>query len=572
VSSRPTLALLAGCTLWVLPAFSPAQPTAPALGGESIPRVLELLAEDFAAHDAGVVSSVPPSARAEAAAAYAEGIQHLKNRDWTRALARFRQSATADPAQPLAPIHAALCLALTGQPDPARALLAEALQRQPRSPELLAASAALHSLASEWKSAASQAESSRARQPHLLANYHVLAQAALSQKQPARIRQLFTLSLQSTPPAPAPIHYTRLAALWAGLLPLDGKTTPSQALREVQPFLAKAEALDPGNIALQSQSGMVAFAAGDFALAATRLEEVHRARPHLAEVREKLALAYIQTARPAQAIPLVEAIIHDAPHRHGLHLALGELHGKTGQWDRAADAYAAYHQLGAPNAQTLFALAESQLNARRLDDALATIRGAQIKHPSVPAFAYLRALVLHLQERHGDALTAFVEAEALATPNYTAMLDRDFYFRKGLAAEYAKDDAAMEAAFKRCLALQPDDHETMNHLGYTWAERGVRLDEALKLIQRAVELDPDNGAYLDSLAWVYYQKGDAKRALPWILKAAAQLPDDPVILEHLGDIHAKAGQPDKARAAWTRALEKNPARADEIRQKLNPRT
>jgi tetratricopeptide (TPR) repeat protein len=108
----------------------------------------------------------------------------------------------------------------------------------------------------------------------------------------------------------------------------------------------------------------------------------------------------------------------------------------------------------------------------------------------------------------------------------------------------------------------------MNHLGYTWAERGQRLDEALKLIKRAVELDPENGAYLDSLGWVYYQMGDAKRALPWMLKAAAKLPDDPVILEHLGDVYAKLGLVPQALDAWTRALTKSSAPSESLRQKI----
>lgn len=533
-----------------------------------MPRVLEILAEDLTGHAPGTVSSAPRSARARAAASFATGLHHFQHRDWARALPRLQEAADADPAFTPAPIHAALCLILLDRAADARRLLDDALQRQPRSPELLSASAALFSLRGDWKSAALQAEASRTRLPHFLANLHILAGAAIAQNQPARIRDLFRSSQQSAPPTPSPLFHTRQAALWAGLLPLDGKTTAAQALREVQPFLAQAEALDPGNLLLQGQSGTVAFAAGDFALAATRLEAVHRARPHLPEIREKLALAYIQTGRPADAIPLVEAMLHDAPHRHGLHLALGELHGKAGHWDRAADAYTAYHQLGTPTVTSLFALAESQLNARRLDAALATIRDAQRAHPAVPAFSYLRALTLLLQEQPAAALAAFSEAETLATPNHTAMLDRDFYFRKGLAAEQAQDDAAMEAAFKRCLALRPEDHETMNHLGYTWAERGQRLDEALKLISRAVELDPENGAYLDSLGWTYYQKGDAKRALPWMLKAAAKLPDDPVILEHLGDVHAKLGQNAQALDAWTRALAKSTAPAESLRQKI----
>src|SRR5207247_1682915 len=83
----------------------------------------------------------------------------------------------------------------------------------------------------------------------------------------------------------------------------------------------------------------------------------------------------------------------------------------------------------------------------------------------------------------------------------------------------------------------------LNYLGYTYAEMGVRLDEAEKLIRRALEIEPDDGFYVDSLGWVYYQRGDYRRAVEHLERAVELAGDDPTVAEHLGDAYSRAGHP-----------------------------
>jgi tetratricopeptide (TPR) repeat protein len=87
-----------------------------------------------------------------------------------------------------------------------------------------------------------------------------------------------------------------------------------------------------------------------------------------------------------------------------------------------------------------------------------------------------------------------------------------------------------------------------------YAERGINLDEALTLIQKALELDPDNGYFIDSLGWVYYQQGRYADALRELERAAERAKDDPEIFDHLGDAYLKNGKVEEAIAAWERAL------------------
>ena len=112
----------------------------------------------------------------------------------------------------------------------------------------------------------------------------------------------------------------------------------------------------------------------------------------------------------------------------------------------------------------------------------------------------------------------------------------------------------------------PDNPSVNNALGWFYAQRGLNLDKALGLIQKALEKHPRNPYYLDSLGWVYFKQGCKKKALKQLLKAAA-LGQDSAILDHLGDVYMALGQPEKAGTQWKRSLELDPD-ASGVRRKL----
>jgi Flp pilus assembly protein TadD len=105
------------------------------------------------------------------------------------------------------------------------------------------------------------------------------------------------------------------------------------------------------------------------------------------------------------------------------------------------------------------------------------------------------------------------------------------------------------------LAVKVDHAEALNYLGYAYAERGERLDEAQALLERALRVEPENGYYLDSLGWVYFKKGDLERAVKTLERAAALVGPEATILEHLGDTYRAAHRSGDAAAAYRRALE-----------------
>ena len=125
-----------------------------------------------------------------------------------------------------------------------------------------------------------------------------------------------------------------------------------------------------------------------------------------------------------------------------------------------------------------------------------------------------------------------------------------------------------EPMLRRVLKLQPDHATALNFLGYSFADEGIRLEEALEMIQRAVELDPWNGAFLDSLGWVYFQMGRYDEARAPLESAAREFPADAVILEHLGDLYRELGESDLARSAWSQALDQDPEDPSKLEAKI----
>jgi Tfp pilus assembly protein PilF len=109
--------------------------------------------------------------------------------------------------------------------------------------------------------------------------------------------------------------------------------------------------------------------------------------------------------------------------------------------------------------------------------------------------------------------------------------------------------------------VNPANAAVLNYYGYMLADRGVRLEEATALIQRAVTADPNNGAYLDSLGWAYFKQNKLAEAEEYLRKATDRSRHDPTILGHLADVYMKLGQTDRAAelmerslAEWQRAL------------------
>ena len=126
---------------------------------------------------------------------------------------------------------------------------------------------------------------------------------------------------------------------------------------------------------------------------------------------------------------------------------------------------------------------------------------------------------------------------------------------------------------KKALELSPEQPHVLNYLGYSWIDQGLHLDDGMKMLKRATELRPDDGAITDSVGWAFYRLGQFDKAVEWLERASEQKGDDATIVEHLGDAYWHVGRQREARFQWERALNQKPDkdRLPVIKDKLSQR-
>lgn len=129
---------------------------------------------------------------------------------------------------------------------------------------------------------------------------------------------------------------------------------------------------------------------------------------------------------------------------------------------------------------------------------------------------------------------------------------------------YEKSDSL----FNEALRLDPDNALVNNNYGYSLSERGIRLNEAMEMAQKALKQDPENGAYLDTMGWIYYKIGEYEKALEYIYKAYSIRQESAILADHLGDVYIKLEMKEEARKAWEEALKLDKNNQDII-HKLN---
>jgi tetratricopeptide (TPR) repeat protein len=262
------------------------------------------------------------------------------------------------------------------------------------------------------------------------------------------------------------------------------------------------------------------------------------------------------------------------------HLGFAEL--QAGRPDAAIEAFDTAGRVSAGTARFDAAIAQAHLLARRFDRAADVARAARQRSPDDLRLVQLEARALARGGRsdravvvmrdalaaHGDNVQAHLTlAEVLQDAKRTAEADNVLAaaaekfpsdltvpFQRGALLEQRRDYAAAEAAFRQVLERDPLHAAALNYLGYMLADRGQRLDEAVALVERALAIDPGNGAYLDSLGWAYFRQEKYDKAEPLLRQAAEQSPGNSVIQDHLGDVLWASGKRREAVEAWRRAL------------------
>ncbi len=176
----------------------------------------------------------------------------------------------------------------------------------------------------------------------------------------------------------------------------------------------------------------------------------------------------------------------------------------------------------------------------------------------------VRAAGVYQSLEHYEAAIPILEMALAEEPESTQVM-----FWLGASYERSDRHEAAEEMLQAVLELEPDFAPALNYLGYMWAEKGQKLGQALDLVQQAVKLEPDNGAYIDSLGWTHFQLGNYKEAQDFLERAAHLVGDDAIVFEHLGDLYVAQGKLEAARDVYQRALDLEAENASQVRQKLD---
>ncbi|HIJ65526.1 MAG TPA: tetratricopeptide repeat protein [Candidatus Hydrogenedentes bacterium] len=364
-------------------------------------------------------------------------------------------------------------------------------------------------------------------------------------------------------------------------------------------LLLRALELDPTHYHVRYQLGLVYFNTGEDVQAAEQFEryleraatdervdrEEVEVKEVLAAVKETLAAAYARAGDYAKATRLLEEIVNEGPAQAHHRIELAYLLLLTERYDdvpaalRADEAPVfgaflralALKRQGKAYRDALDALqqAEQDFNTEceRCLDTLLYLYGEgqagtvlldavselQDEGAHVKILSFIRGFTLMRMERFEEATRAFHEILDAFGPDGSA-----HYW---LAYCYEAMDRERDTIkhLKACLAIDADDPDVLNFLGYYYADKNTNLDEAEELIKKALEFEPDSGPYLDSLGWVYYRKGDADMAIEFIRKAILNMRDDDAILrDHLGDAYLLKDDIEKALEQWRRARRLDP--------------
>jgi tetratricopeptide (TPR) repeat protein len=358
----------------------------------------------------------------------------------------------------------------------------------------------------------------------------------------------------------------------------------------------------PENRPIRRLLASVLFEKGDVAGGEKILQDLVKTDPEDEPARRALAGELLRERRFSQARPLLEESLRRA--------GTDPKNASDRQWAEVELAYLLYLQKDYAGARKVLepaALSGSVVNpratrillliARDTEDFAYGLARARTAAAVDKDSAEWIAAVAEFQFRSGDRkaatealdrLAASPEAErALAAADVYARLKEhaasvrvardvvrrfpessEALFRLGSSLERAGTLAEAEKVFGKLLEMRPNDSAAQNYLGYMWADRGENLEKAHVLLEKAVGREPRNGAYLDSLGWVYFRLGKLDAAQINLLEAHRREPDDPTIEEHLGDLSERQGNVARAVTHWERALTLKPEEPDKVRKKL----
>ncbi|MFM8469759.1 MAG: tetratricopeptide repeat protein [Limisphaerales bacterium] len=344
---------------------------------------------------------------------------------------------------------------------------------------------------------------------------------------------------------------------------------------KVMATIEAATKLDPKGQNLIFRLAELFSFAGEYKRAAELYVKLLERFPNQAILRNRIVELYLRANDIKAAQAQLDALVREQPTNPLAHYFLGAIAAEQRNWEKAIEYYSKTIQLneGAPQdfEPVYYDLAGVHITNDDPEEALKVLEKARKKFKNTFLLEFYSALAHSRAKDYAASIKHFTAAELLAKRDEPERLTPLFFFQVGTAYERHKDFKQAENYFRQTLKLAPDFAEALNYLGYMWAERGENLTEAKEMIAKAVKQEPENAAFLDSMAWVLFKLNQPKEALEYQLKALKhQKEPDATLHDHLGDIYLALKEPQKARDQWEQALTIEPSEAIQKKLKAAP--
>jgi tetratricopeptide (TPR) repeat protein len=497
--------------------------------------------------------------KADAQASYMEGLLLEEEGDYEEALAAYTRSLQLDPGgNPQLAVRIAHDYAKRGDIANGIDVLKDLAKARPNEPVAYLNLAYFYlKQLKKPELAVKYAEQAVRVDPKNFTGYQTLFEVYLALKQKNEAESV--LNKAEKLDSKDPNFWLSLVDLSVQLYANDRGNFPSSKVAAVDPLLKNAASF-AGN-----DGNVCAKIADDYVL----IDQVASAIPYYlqalelnrdnADVRYKLAQSFLKTGQRDQAIRSLEDMLKANPLKFEIYEFLARLYEEAGNKERALSNYEQALLLAPNQPENYLHTAEVQLELKKFDQAIGTLEEARRRFP-IPQITYSLAIALSTAKRYSDALPIFEAALQEARSSDEELVDGSFYFNYGATAEQAGLVDKAATLLKKSIELDPSKAaQAYNYLGYMWVDRNLNLDEAGAMIRKALEIEPENGAFLDSLGWFYFKKGDLTRAISELLHAADLInPPDPVVYEHIGDTYRALGNTAQALSFWQKALTLDP--------------
>lgn len=561
--SMASLAMLAVC--FGLPPFLKALTESPTRADLSLPRISSQLPPDLQIQAS--------SARnAEALAHYSAALQYEKSGKMREALTHFLAVLEVDPANPDLAAHTAeLAYHYQSRKD-AVALLERAITLRPDVPApYLNLVRFLNTYAADEPFETGRAlivlQDALKRFPHQAEVYAFASLSYLSQN--LRSEAAATMELALKQEVKAPSFWLEVGRAAQQVWPLAQIEMKDDHLRRVNAFFDKALSHAPAG----SKGEGTRLEVAQYYLLSNQLDLARKLCEQIVSQTQNLMAQkilyrlYEADGEKDKALATLERIVEQAPGDIEQQRLLVGAYESREMYAKAVPHLEAAIQIGGGDTSDYQALGELLLKSQ-LYEKLIQISARCVKlYPEQPIFHVHAALAQRSLQQWEKAIQSFELAAQQAESTQAELVNHRFYFQYGLTLERGGKPDAASAMFEKSITLTPKDEledaaNTMNYLGYMWLELERHLDKAGELIRKANELQPDKAAYVDSLGWWHFKKGDYPNALKELQRALSLLknpePDDAEIIEHIAQVYLKMGDKVQARKHFEKAAQLKP--------------